>query len=109
VRPAPGALLLVAMSVSFVAAGADAPAADGKQLFERRCGVCHLQGQTGTTILARRLGPERALLAERTDLTAEYIRLVVRAGLVNMPPLTRVELPDAELEAISAWLRRPRP
>ena len=108
-RPLPGVLLLVAMGISVAAAGADTPAADGQQLFERRCGVCHLQGQTGTTILARRLGPERALLAGRTDLAPEYIRQVVRAGLVNMPPLTRVELPDAELEAISAWLRRPRP
>lgn len=85
------------------------PAPDGKVLFERRCGVCHLQGQTGTNILQRRLGPQRALLGERTDLTPEYIRYVVRWGLVNMPRLTRVELPDAELEAISAWLRRPRP
>jgi len=80
----------------------------GRQLYERHCGVCHLEGQTGTVVLGRRLGAERALLAARTDLPAPYIRQVVRAGLVNMPRLTRVELPDADLEAIAAWLARPR-
>ena len=102
-------LVFAAAGLSGEALGADTTPADGRQLFERRCGVCHMQGQTGTNILERRLGPQRALLAERTDLTPEYIRAVVRQGLVNMPRLTRVELPDSELEAIAAWLRRPRP
>lgn len=102
-------MLLAALGLCTQARAAEPPPADGGQLFERRCGVCHLKGQTGTIILERRLGPQRALLADRTDLTPEYIRFVVRQGLVNMPRLTRVELPDAELEAISAYLRRSRP
>lgn len=81
---------------------------EGQQLFARRCGVCHFAGQTGTNILERRLGKERSLLAERSDLTAPYIRLVVRRGLVNMPRLTRVELPESELDAVVAYLTRPR-
>jgi mono/diheme cytochrome c family protein len=100
--------MLAAVGLCSQAWSAEPSPADGGQLFERRCGVCHLKGQTGTNMLERRLGAQRALLAERTDLTPEYIRFVVRQGLVNMPRLTRVELPDAELEAISAWLRRPR-
>lgn len=59
-------------------------------------------------MLARRLGKDRSLLAGRTDLTAPYIRQVVRWGLVNMPRLTRVELPEAELDAVVAYLTRER-
>lgn len=80
--------------------------ARGQQLFEKRCGVCHRAGQTGTQVLARRLGKEKSLLAERRDLTVPYIRQVVRWGLVNMPRLTRVEMPDGDLDAIAAWLTR---
>jgi mono/diheme cytochrome c family protein len=91
------------------AAGAEADAlARGQTLYERHCGVCHREGQTGTVVLGRRLGADRALLAARTDLTVPYVRQVVRAGLVNMPRLTRVELPDSDLDALATWLARPR-
>jgi len=91
------------------AAGVEADAlARGQALYERHCGVCHREGQTGTVVLGRRLGADRALLAARTDLTVPYVRQVVRAGLINMPRLTRVELPDADLDALAAWLARPR-
>lgn len=90
-----------------------APAArgdqSGAQLFEQKCGICHVAGKTGAQMLERRLGKERALLAERRDLATIYIHTVVRHGLAGMPPLTRVELPDAELEAIVAYLTRSRP
>lgn len=78
----------------------------GAQLFEQKCGICHFAGKTGAQMLERRLGKERALLAERRDLATVYIHTVVRHGLAGMPPLTRVELPDAELEAIAAYLTR---
>lgn len=106
--------LLAAMagSAAASAAGADGAEADalarGQALYVRHCGVCHREGQTGTVVLGRRLGADRALLAARTDLTAPYVRQVVRAGLVNMPRLTRVELPDADLDVLAAWLARPR-
>lgn len=102
---------LVGCAAAGAAGAADAEAdalARGQALYERHCGVCHREGQTGTVVLGRRLGPERALLAARTDLAAPYVRQVVRAGLVNMPRLTRVELPDADLDALAAWLARPR-
>jgi mono/diheme cytochrome c family protein len=91
------------------AEGAEADAlARGQALYERHGGVCHREGQTGTVVLGRRLGAERALLATRADLTVPYVRQVVRAGLMNMPRLTRVELPDSDLDALAAWLVRPR-
>jgi len=94
-------------------AGAAEPASaatlpEGAALFGERCGLCHAAGGTGTFMLERRLGKERALLAERTDLTAEYVRQVVRHGLQSMPRFTRVELTDAELSAVAAFLSSAR-
>lgn len=76
----------------------------GRAVFERRCAMCHRERQTGTFTLARRLGSERALLEARTDLVGAYIRTVVRWGLVNMPRLSRVEVPDPDLDAVIAYL-----
>jgi mono/diheme cytochrome c family protein len=80
---------------------------DGKRLFEQRCGFCHLSGGTGTIMLGRRLGKDRSLLAERTDLTASYIEKITRVGINGMPPHNRIELPDGELDLIAAYLTRP--
>lgn len=75
-------------------------------LFQGHCGYCHLPGGTGALQLGHRLGKEHALLAERTDLSADYVRHVVRSGLNSMPPLSRVEVTDAELDRIAAYLAR---
>lgn len=103
-------VLLAAVSTAAGFAGAaETPLPEsGPALYARHCGVCHHAGQTGTVILGRRLGAQQALLETRNDLPAPYVRQVVRRGLVNMPRLTRVELPDAQLDAIAAWLARPR-
>ncbi len=77
-------------------------------LFARRCGLCHNAGGVGAQTLGRRLGPERAVLATRGDLTVPFVTVVVRHGLLNMPRLTRVEVTDEELAAIATWLARPR-
>ncbi|HXX71459.1 MAG TPA: cytochrome c [Candidatus Acidoferrum sp.] len=79
----------------------------GKKLFEQRCGFCHLAGGTGTIMLARRLGKERSLLSERTDLSAEYIQKITRVGINSMPPHNRIEVPDSELNLITTYLTRP--
>ena len=83
--------------------------APGEALFVHRCAMCHRDGGTGTFMLGRRLGPERALLERRADLVPDYVRTVVRGGLNSMPPLSRVEVPDADLAAIAAYLARPVP
>jgi mono/diheme cytochrome c family protein len=80
----------------------------GKNLFEAQCGMCHLEGGTGTFMLGRRLGPASALLAERTNLDATYVKHVVRNGIVSMPRITRAEVSDAELQAIATYLTRKR-
>jgi mono/diheme cytochrome c family protein len=85
-----------------------APLLAPEVLFARRCGLCHNAGGVGAQILARRLGPERSVLATRGDLTVPFVTVAVRRGLLNMPRLTRVEVTDEELVAIATWLARPR-
>ena len=90
------------------AESSDALVARGNAAFTHRCAMCHREGQTGTFILARRLGKEKSLLERRTDLQPAYIRQVVRAGLVNMPRLSRVEMPDPDLDGVIAYLMSSR-
>ena len=80
---------------------------EGDKLFHARCGYCHLAGGTGTIMLGRRLGKDRALLDQRTDLSADYVKKITRAGINSMPPHTRIEVPDSELELIAAYIARP--
>jgi len=112
------AAVITALPVAVIAAeqgtgqpAAASPAADGKALFTRRCGICHFADGGGTWMLERRLGKSQSLLESRADLQAPYIRLIARHGLNGMPRFTRVELPDQDLEAITAYLTRsgPRP
>ncbi len=72
--------------------------------YRAECGYCHLTRGTGTFMLGRRLGEDNALLEQRSDLEADYVRFVVRNGIVSMPPLTRVEVTDAELDRIVEYL-----
>jgi mono/diheme cytochrome c family protein len=82
---------------------------DGAAVFSNRCGACHLAGGMGTNMLTKqRLAagqpPESGLLANRKDLTRTYVKAVVRRGKQAMPRLTRVEVTDAELDAIAGYL-----
>lgn len=84
---------------------------DGEALFSNRCGSCHLAGGMGTNLLTKQrlaLGepPENGLLANRRDLPAAYVVSVVRNGKMAMPRLSRVEVTDAELDAIAFYLAK---
>ncbi|MEI9965482.1 MAG: cytochrome c [Caulobacteraceae bacterium] len=100
------------LALSTLLCAAPAAAADlsapGRGLFLDKCGKCHLEGGTGTFMLGRRLGKDKALLEDRTDLNPAYVRRVVRHGVNSMPWLTPVELPDADLAAIASYLARTR-
>ena len=82
---------------------------NGERMFQRRCGVCHLEGGMGTMVLARRLPPDQATLKDRPGLQPEFIVSTVRNGMGAMPRMTRVDVTDAELNAIAAYLARSRP
>jgi len=84
----------------------------GYVLFQRACAVCHGSGpgKPGSRALAAKYhGSLPALLEERTDLEAPYIKQVVRQGLTVMPFFRKTELSDADLDAITAYLTRKRP
>jgi mono/diheme cytochrome c family protein len=64
------------------------------------CGSCHEGNGYGVQRLAERLGKDKARLTTRTDLQPAYIRTIVRRGLLAMPPMSKVEVSDTELDAI---------
>jgi mono/diheme cytochrome c family protein len=85
------------------------PPKDGEALYSNRCGACHLVGGMGPNLLTKaRVAagqpPDSGLLANRTDLTRTWVKTVVRSGTLAMPRLTRVDVTDAELEAIARYL-----
>ena len=101
-------LIALALATATIAAPALAAEPDGKALFIRECGICHAKGGTGTFMLGRRLGEASAVLEERRNLTVPYVKRVVRYGLNSMPRFTRAELPNADLDAVAAYLTRAR-
>jgi mono/diheme cytochrome c family protein len=83
----------------------------GYVLFQRDCQVCHGSGpaKPGTRALqAKYQGKLPALLEARTDLTADYVKDIVRHGVSVMPPFRKTEVSDADLDAIAAYLSRKR-
>jgi len=98
------AIVLVLSITGAVHARADT--GEGAKLYTRECAICHSENGFGTMMLARRLGTDRSLLQKRTDLMPDYVKTVVRRGLASMPPLSRVEVSDKELEDIIAYLAR---
>lgn len=110
-RAAGGLLLAASLSSAPVALAQDArELPEGGRLYQAHCSYCHAAapGRPGTAALARRLGKERSVLESRTDLQPAYVAHVVRFGMGAMIPLRRTEVGDRELEAITAWLARPR-
>jgi mono/diheme cytochrome c family protein len=82
---------------------------DGEKLFRNRCGTCHLAGGMGTNVLTVQMlmakrPPEQGLLENRDDLAPDYVEAVVRNGKMAMPRQTRVDVTDAELDSIAAYL-----
>jgi len=111
-RPAPaanGAVQPPTISWTWSTIRTQPGAPRGAAQFERDCAVCHGEGpaKPGTRALrAKYQGKEPALLAQRTDLTADYVRTIVRHGISVMPPFRKTELSDADLDEIVAYLTR---
>ncbi len=73
-----------------------------EKLYLEHCAMCHGPGGMGQGLLARRM--DQPDLEKRADLTAEYVIAAVRTGMGNMPPVTRGELSDEQLEEIAQYL-----
>jgi mono/diheme cytochrome c family protein len=96
---------LLALSAAMHAHADEPP---GKKVFAKVCAECHAPGfgHPGTQRLGWNRGLAYAVLEQRKDLSAQYIRLVVRHGLVEMPPFRPSELSDDDLTAITRYLAR---
>jgi mono/diheme cytochrome c family protein len=84
---------------------------DPKAVFEHQCGYCHLAGGMATNLLTKQMmqqkrPPSDGILANRKDLFPAYVKAVVRGGKGAMPAQTRVDITDAELEGVAAWLAK---
>jgi mono/diheme cytochrome c family protein len=75
-------------------------------LFVEKCGMCHRQMGMGTIILARRMDPAVSMLEARRDLPADFVIQAARAGIGNMPRVSRGEVSDAQLKVIATYLSR---
>jgi mono/diheme cytochrome c family protein len=82
---------------------------DGQQLFNHKCAMCHGAVGMGTGLLARRMKPEVAPLEKREDLSAAYVERAARIGILNMPPITRGDVSDAQLASIAQYLSKGKP
>jgi (+)-pinoresinol hydroxylase len=103
---AAGALAAGAAPASSASRGLSAREETGKQLYDHSCIHCHGPGYWGTNRLSKRMDKERALLENRTDLSADAIQAIVRNGVGSMPPLRKTELSDADVASIAAYLTR---
>ncbi len=100
------AFVLGAATATADDSGGPAQEQQGKRLFNHICVHCHGPGFWGTNRLAKRMDKEHALLENRTDLSADAIRAIVRNGIGSMPPLRKTELSDSDVAAIAAYLTR---
>jgi mono/diheme cytochrome c family protein len=110
VKGAGFALLWMLGSGVASAQGAAPAEPSGKSLFKARCGMCHQTIGMAVGLLARRPGDaSKGLLEDRADLSATFVRTVVRTGIINMPRIPRGEVSDAELAAIADYLAKGKP
>ena len=79
----------------------------GKAVFDYWCAPCHAPGpgHPGTQSLEFRYrGEVPAALEARENLTPEYVKAMVRQGLLMMAPFRKTEITDAELDDLARYL-----
>ena len=84
----------------------------GAAVFNNWCSACHSRGPAnapGTTSLQFKYqGTIPAALEDRQDLTADLVKFFVRNGVATMPQFRKAEVADADVDALAAYLTRPR-
>ena len=75
-----------------------------EELYVEKCAMCHRQMGMGTVILARRMDPAEAQLEDRTNLNPQFVTMVARRGMGNMPPIPVGEISDEELAMVANYL-----
>lgn len=94
------------LTVSFIPKLAAAEPDRGQKIYANWCEGCHMDSPfaPGTIQLRKLRGDDQALILKRTDITADYLRHIVRKGMNGMPLFRRVEISDAELESLVQYL-----
>ena len=101
---------LLAAGAGATAMAAEPAQASGKAEYAELCGMCHQTNGMGVGILTRRPGDtSKGLLEERKDLTAAFVKVIVRNGIGNMPRISRGEVSDSQLDAIAGYLSKGKP
>ena len=81
----------------------------GEQVYDYWCNACHgpemIKPGTGA-LQAKYQGAVPAALTERTDMTPEFVAVIVRQGISMMPFFRPTEISDPDLEALAAYLAR---
>jgi mono/diheme cytochrome c family protein len=83
----------------------------GFEIFQYWCTPCHGAGpgHPGTIALeAKYRGSTPAALEDRKDLPPDLTRYYVRSGVSVMPPFRKTEISDTDLDALAAYIARPR-
>lgn len=104
------AALLAAFACGSALAQTDAVQRGEKLFSSAYCIGCHAAtpGNIGTMVLTKRLGKEKAVLADRADLDPAFTKAIVRHGMGIMPGFKPTDLSDAELDDLAAYLGRKR-
>jgi mono/diheme cytochrome c family protein len=86
----------------------------GQKSFQYWCATCHAPDAReggrflpGTASLKAKYHDEKpAALEERTDLTPEFTKAIIRHGVAGMPFFRKTEISDSQMEDIAAYLAR---
>lgn len=110
-----GLALVIAWAASGqVTTSENAKIEQGRAVYQYWCATCHSSGpgMPGTIALAAKYKGRQpavaAVLEDRTDLTPASIKFFVRQGVSVMAPFRKTEITDADLDALAAYLTRPR-
>ncbi len=79
----------------------------GEATYELYCSGCHNpgEGHAGTMKLKLLKGEENSVILARPDLSADYIRYVVRDGLMEMAPFRPTDINDQDLDSLIAYIQ----
>jgi mono/diheme cytochrome c family protein len=103
-------VLLLAASFAQAASAQDAASQNNAPAaYQKWCSPCHAPGpgHPGTQSLEIKYKDSLpAVLEQRTDLTAELVKTMVRQGVLMMAPFRKTEVSDAELDLIAAYLAK---
>lgn len=101
-----GGALLWARPSPHPAPPAEPARSAGEKVFDKWCSDCHSTAEgPGSLALQRKYkGEIPAVLEQRSDLTPDFVRPVVRQGMSFMPSFRKTEISDADLELLAAYL-----